>query len=73
MYNGNTGVIMKESGLRIRVDSELRSDFIENCRKNDQTASQVLRAFMRNYIKNNQAEEQYELFNINENNLGQDK
>jgi antitoxin component of RelBE/YafQ-DinJ toxin-antitoxin module len=49
---------MSDSGLRIRVDDELRSDFIEACRSNDMTAAQVLRAFMRNYIKNNNEKKQ---------------
>jgi antitoxin component of RelBE/YafQ-DinJ toxin-antitoxin module len=40
-----------EAGLRIRVDDNLRRDFIETCKSQDATASQVLRAFMRNYVE----------------------
>lgn len=42
---------MAENGLRIRIDDDLRSEFIQTCRGNDQTAAQVLRAFMRQYIQ----------------------
>ena len=42
---------MAENGLRIRIDDNLRSEFIQMCRGNDQTAAQVLRAFMRQYIE----------------------
>lgn len=41
---------MKESGLRIRVDGQLRQDFIAVCKAEDLTASQVLRSFMRQYV-----------------------
>lgn len=35
----------------IRVDVNLLTSFQEACKDNDQTASQVVRAFMREYIK----------------------
>ena len=35
----------------IRVDVNLLISFQEACKDNDQTASQVVRAFMREYIK----------------------
>lgn len=41
---------MDTAGLRIRVDDDLRRHFIEACRAQDTTASQVLRAFMRKYV-----------------------
>jgi hypothetical protein len=40
----------KDSGLRIRVEKELRQEFLRACRANDIPAAQVLRAFMREYI-----------------------
>lgn len=40
-----------EAGLRIRVNDELRREFIEACRVHDMTGAQVLRAFMRSYIE----------------------
>jgi hypothetical protein len=40
---------MKDVGLRIRVQRELRDRFLEACRTNDTPASHVLREFMRAY------------------------
>lgn len=61
---GTRGV--KESGLRIRVDSELREEFVRACKKDDLTAAQVLRAFMRLYIDRQQRGQQTELFSEDE-------
>ena len=41
----------KESGFRVRVEESLRKAFIEACRKEDQTASQEIRKFMRIYVE----------------------
>lgn len=41
----------KDVGLRIRVDRELREQFLHACRYRDQPAAQVLREFMRDYVK----------------------
>lgn len=41
---------MKDSGLRIRVERELREKFLALCREQDKPAAQVLREFMRQYI-----------------------
>lgn len=40
----------KDSGLRIRVERDLRERFLETCRADDRPAAQVLREFMRRYI-----------------------
>jgi hypothetical protein len=40
----------KDSGLRIRVERELREKFLELCRAQDRPAAQVLREFMREYV-----------------------
>ena len=40
---------MKDKGLRIRVDQDLRQEFLATCRAQDKPASQVLREFMRQY------------------------
>lgn len=53
---------MKESGLRIRVESRLRKEFLLACKKEDLTAAQVLRAFMRFYVDKKMRGEQEELF-----------
>ena len=44
---------MKDSGLRIRVERELREKFLALCREQDRPAAQVLREFMRDYIIQN--------------------
>jgi len=40
----------QEVGLRIRLQNDLRRQFIDVCRIQDTTAAQVLRAFMRSYV-----------------------
>ena len=41
---------MKDVGLRIRVQKELREQFLEVCRAQDKPAAQVIREFMREYV-----------------------
>lgn len=41
---------MKDVGLRIRVQRDLREQFLEACRMEDKPAAQVLREFMRAYV-----------------------
>lgn len=41
---------MKDAGLRIRVQRDLREKFLEICRAQDKPAAQVLREFMREYV-----------------------
>jgi antitoxin component of RelBE/YafQ-DinJ toxin-antitoxin module len=53
---------MKEAGLHVRIDEDLRKRFVEVCQKQDITASQVLRAFMRKFIEDHYAGRQQELF-----------
>lgn len=48
---------MKDSGLRIRIERELREKFIEVCRQQDRPAAQVIREFMRAYIAENETPE----------------
>lgn len=48
---------MKDVGLRIRVQKELREQFVEACRRQDKPAAQVLREFMRSYVKERQVED----------------
>ncbi|WP_150002881.1 hypothetical protein [Iodidimonas gelatinilytica] len=45
---------MKNSGLRIRVERDLRERFLEICQQQDRPAAQVLREFMRTYIANHE-------------------
>lgn len=41
----------KDSGLRIRVQRDLRDKFLEVCRAQDKPAAQVIREFMREYVE----------------------
>ncbi|MEQ6249893.1 hypothetical protein ABMC89_13445 [Sulfitobacter sp. HNIBRBA3233] len=41
---------MKDVGLRIRLQRELRERFIAACKAEDKPAAQVLREFMRSYV-----------------------
>ncbi len=46
------GVSMsKESGFRVRVEESLRLAFLIACRREDSTASQEIRKFMRDYVE----------------------
>ena len=40
----------KDAGMRIRVERELRDEFLKICREQDRPAAQVIREFMREYI-----------------------
>jgi hypothetical protein len=53
----------KDAGLRLRVERELRDEFVELCRGSGRPAAQVLRDFMRAYIERNRAVAQPDLFN----------
>jgi antitoxin component of RelBE/YafQ-DinJ toxin-antitoxin module len=55
---------MKTAGLRIRVEPGLRDSFLRACKANDLSASQVIRAFMREYIENNKVSLQRSLFDF---------
>lgn len=41
----------KDVGFRIRVERELRDQFLGVCRDDEKPAAQVIRKFMRQYIK----------------------
>jgi hypothetical protein len=41
---------MKNVGLRIRIDRDLREQFLKACQADDKPAAQVLREFMRAYV-----------------------
>lgn len=52
------GMSGKDSGLRIRVERELREQFLEACRAVDRPAAQVIREFMRKYVAQTRPENQ---------------
>jgi hypothetical protein len=41
---------MKTAGMRVRVERELRDDFVDTCRREGRQASHVLREFMTSYV-----------------------
>ncbi len=43
-------IAMMGVGLRIRVQRDLREQFLEVCRAQDKPATQVIREFMREYV-----------------------
>jgi uncharacterized protein involved in exopolysaccharide biosynthesis len=52
---------VKDVGLRLRVERDLREEFVEICRSEGKAAAQVLREYMRDYITRNRAAAQQEL------------
>jgi hypothetical protein len=52
---------IKDAGLRLRVERDLRHEFIESCRAEGKAAAQVLREYMRDYVARNRAASQQEL------------
>jgi hypothetical protein len=52
---------MKDAGLRIRVQKELREQFLAACQAQDKPAAQVLREFMRLYVKKHSETEKTDL------------
>ena len=42
---------MKDAGMRIRVEQQLRQEFITACQTQHTPAAQVLRQFMRVYVE----------------------
>lgn len=47
-------MITKDSGMRIRVEKELREAFVQACRAQDRAAADVLRDFMRTFTEKQQ-------------------
>lgn len=42
---------MKDAGMRIRVELDLRDEFTEACKKRHVPAAQVIRHLMRDYVE----------------------
>jgi hypothetical protein len=45
---------MKDAGIRIRVEKDLREAFVAVCQEKDRRASDVLREFMHAYVERHQ-------------------
>ena len=56
----------KNVAFKIRIEEELRREFVETCNADDLTAAQVVRRFMRGYIERHKAAIQGDLFLTNE-------
>lgn len=57
-HNGYTFLMSgKDSGFRIRVERDLRDKFVEICRTQDRPAAQVVRDFMRQYVRDHENEQ----------------
>ena len=52
----------KDAGLRLRVEKELRQEFVEACRAAGKPAAQVLREFMRDFVTRERVMVQRPLF-----------
>jgi hypothetical protein len=52
----------KDAGLRLRVEKELRQEFVEACRATGKPAAEVLREFMRNFVSRERVMMQRPLF-----------
>jgi antitoxin component of RelBE/YafQ-DinJ toxin-antitoxin module len=53
---------MKNSSLRVRIDAPLHKAFLDACKKEDRTASQEIRKFMRRFIEEREQILQTSLF-----------
>jgi hypothetical protein len=49
---------IKDAGLRLRVERELRQEFVATCRAEGRAAAEVLRDYMREYVARSQAGQQ---------------
>lgn len=47
-------MLIKDAGIRIRVETKLREAFVQACRAQDRAASEVLRDFMRVFTEKHQ-------------------
>lgn len=51
---------MNEATFTFRVDEDLKSEFADAAKAHDRTGAQLLRDFMRSYVKDQQEAAQYE-------------
>ena len=60
IYVVTYGLDMAETTFTFRVEEELKTAFSEAAKAHDQTGAQLLRRFMRDYVKNQQNEAEYD-------------
>lgn len=51
IYKGNTMPAQKDSTFLVRLDADLKESFISAAKSQDRTAAQLIRDFMRDYVK----------------------
>jgi hypothetical protein len=66
-YTAAMPLKIKDAGLRLRVERDLREEFVETCRSEGKAAAQVLREYMRDYVARKRVAAQRELFGRAEN------
>jgi hypothetical protein len=64
-YTAGMAIIVKDVGLRLRVEKDLRQEFVEACRASGKPAAQVLREFMRDFVSRERVMMQRPLFEEN--------
>jgi hypothetical protein len=64
-YTDHMGILVKDVGLRLRVEKELRQEFVDACRASGKPAAQVLREFMRDFVTRERLMMQRPLFEEN--------
>ena len=52
----------KNAGLRLRVEKNLRQEFLDACKADGRVAAEVLREFMRDYVARSRTSAQSDLF-----------
>ncbi|MET0072104.1 MAG: plasmid-related protein [Candidatus Thiodiazotropha sp.] len=55
-------MMKKDVAFKIRIEEELRREFVDVCRADDMTAAQVVRRFMREYVASHKQSVQISLF-----------
>lgn len=57
------GTLMaKESAFRIRVEADLHRDFMEACKLEGKPAAQIIREYMREFVRDHHHSMQHDLF-----------
>jgi antitoxin component of RelBE/YafQ-DinJ toxin-antitoxin module len=60
--------MLKDAGLRIRVEKDLREAFVQACKFEGESASNVIRNFMQTYVDYEVKQRQPDLFKLEDSN-----
>ena len=58
----NVYPMSKSANYRIRIEPDLHQEFLDVCKAEDKPAAQVIREFMRDYVKQYSSARQMDLF-----------